>query len=150
MLHHGSVTCWVSTWLHAGGAAFPNRSQRKMTVHLGTSDLVTNHTPSGAETGHAGLWRPDGLVEHCQALVHTVALLTWNQKDTVQSLNISIEGGHIHYWHSLWLGKIPVNVHMSRTTDTKTKFLKPLLSFPSAPSTTNPTANNCSVSFRQI
>lgn len=76
MLHHGSATCCVSTWLHAGGAAFPNSSKGEMTVHLGTSDRVTNHTPSGAETGHAGRWRPDGLVKHGQALVHTVALLT--------------------------------------------------------------------------
>lgn len=76
MLHHGSVTCCVSTWLHAGGAAFPNGSEGEVTVHLRTSDLVTNHSPSSAETSHAGLWGPDGLVEHGQALVHTLALLT--------------------------------------------------------------------------
>lgn len=76
MLHHGSVTCCVSTWLHAGGAAFPNGSEGEVTVHLRTSDLVTNHSSSSAETSHAGLWGPDGLVEHGQALVHTLALLT--------------------------------------------------------------------------
>lgn len=76
MLHHGFVICFVSTWLHADGTAFPKRSEGEMTVHLGTSDLVTNHSPSSAETSHAGLWRPDSLVEHGQALVHTLALLT--------------------------------------------------------------------------
>lgn len=76
MLHHGSVTCCVSTWLHADGAAFPNGSEGEMTDHLGTSDVVTNHSPSSAETGHAGFGGPDGLVEHGQALVHTLALLT--------------------------------------------------------------------------
>lgn len=76
MLHHGSVTCCVSTWLHAGGAAFPNGGEGEVTVHLGASDLVTNHSPSGTETSRAGLRRPHGLVEHGQALVHTLALLT--------------------------------------------------------------------------
>lgn len=76
MLHHGSATCCVSTWLHADGAAFPRRREGEMAVHWRTSDLIANHPPSGAQTSHAGLWRPDGLVEHGQGLVHTLALLT--------------------------------------------------------------------------
>lgn len=124
MLHHGSVTCCVSTWLRADGAAFPNGGEGKMTVHLGTSDLVANHSPSSAETGRARLWRPDGLVEHGQALVHALALLTCNQKDTVQRFK------HLYVVRSYPLltpplaGKIPVKVQMSRTTDTQTNILE--------------------------
>lgn len=76
MLHHGTATCCVSTWLHADGAAFPLGGEGEMAVHYGAGDLVTNHPPSGTQTSHTGLWRPDGLFEHGQALVDTLALLT--------------------------------------------------------------------------
>lgn len=76
MLHHGVATCCVSTWLHADRAALPSGGEGEMAVRYGTGDLVTNHLPSGTQTSHTGLWRPDGLVEHGQTLVHTLALLT--------------------------------------------------------------------------
>lgn len=65
-----------STWLHADRAALPRGGEREMAVRYGTSDLITDHPPSGTQTSHTGLWRPDGLVEHGQALVHALALLT--------------------------------------------------------------------------
>ena len=65
-----------STWLRADGAALPRRREREVAVRYGTGDLVTDHPPSGAQTCDTGLWRPHGLVEHGQALVHALALLT--------------------------------------------------------------------------
>lgn len=73
----------VSTWLHADRAALPGGGEGEVAVHFRTGDLVTNHPPSGAQTSHTGLWRPDGLVEHSQTLVHALALLTWNNTDTL-------------------------------------------------------------------
>lgn len=126
MLYHGCVTCCVSTWLHADRAALARRGEGEMTVYFGTGALITNHPPSGTQTSHTGLWGPDGLVKHGQTLVHTLALLTWNNTETVMSgvINWNQTMKCLYYlealvhftlannvWDTLRPGSVPIRTH---------------------------------------
>lgn len=64
--------------IHTDRATLSSRDEREVAVRYRTCDLIADHLATGAQTGDTWLGRPQSLVKHGDALVHTLALLTWD------------------------------------------------------------------------